>query len=81
MQVDCKECGSKSRITSRNKLGDTVSDLYCQCTNVKCGHTFVMTLSFNHTITPSATQVNQFLFEFVKNLPPEQKKALLNDRA
>lgn len=77
MKVECKECGSKARITSRNKMGDAVSDLYCQCLNVHCGHTFVMTLSFNHTITPSATQVSQFLFDFVKNLPAEQKKALL----
>lgn len=26
------------RITKTNRLGDDVSDLYCQCTDAECGH-------------------------------------------
>ncbi len=49
MRVYCKVCGQRGRITKTNRLSDDVSDLYCQCTDAECGHSWVATLSFAHT--------------------------------
>lgn len=54
MRVYCKVCGQRGRITKTNRLSDDVSDLYCQCTDVECGHSWVATLSFSHTLSPSS---------------------------
>ncbi len=52
MRVYCKVCGQRGRITKTNRLSDDVSDLYCQCTDAECGHNWVATLSFAHTLSP-----------------------------
>ncbi|EGJ51649.1 ogr/Delta-like zinc finger family protein [Desulfocurvibacter africanus] len=53
MRISCDRCGSKARISTTSKVTDQLSKLYCACTNVECGHTFVMHLEFGHTISPS----------------------------
>ncbi len=40
MLVYCKVCGQRGRITKTNRLSDDVSDLYCQCTDAECGHSW-----------------------------------------
>ncbi len=40
MRVYCKVCGQRGRITKTNRLSDDVSDLYCQCTDAECGHSW-----------------------------------------
>ncbi|MEZ8510077.1 ogr/Delta-like zinc finger family protein [Vibrio splendidus] len=52
------------------------SDLYCSCSDPECGHSFVMNLTFSHTLSPSAKTTSQLAFEMVKALPPEQQKEL-----
>ncbi|MBC8674107.1 ogr/Delta-like zinc finger family protein [Aeromonas hydrophila] len=55
------KCGQRGRITKTNRLSDDVSDLYCQCTDAECGHSWVVTLSFAHTLSPSAKTTNQLV--------------------
>lgn len=76
MRVLCPECGEKSRIQKSNRLTNSVSDLYCACSDPECGHTFVMNLSFSHTLSPSAKTTSQLAFNLVKALPPEQRQQL-----
>ncbi|WP_342609232.1 ogr/Delta-like zinc finger family protein [Vibrio tritonius] len=76
MRVLCPECGSKARIQKSNRLTNSVSDLYCSCGDPECGHTFVMTLSYSHTLSPSAKTTNQMVLHLVKALPPEQRQQL-----
>lgn len=76
MRVLCPECGEKSRIQKTNRITTSVSDLYCSCGDPECGHTFVMNLSYSHTLSPSAKTTSQMAISLVKALPPEQRQQL-----
>ncbi|MEZ8309340.1 ogr/Delta-like zinc finger family protein [Vibrio splendidus] len=76
MRVVCPECGEKARIQKSNRISAGYSDLYCSCSDPECGHSFVMNLTFSHTLSPSAKTTSQLAFEMVKALPPEQQKEL-----
>lgn len=54
MRVFCSECGNKALINKTNRISDGYANLYCSCTNVDCGHRFVSTLAFSHSLSPSA---------------------------
>ncbi len=54
MRIRCDRCGEKAVIRSSEEISARLKKLYCACTNVRCGHTFVMDLSFGHTLSPSA---------------------------
>ncbi|MEZ9069244.1 ogr/Delta-like zinc finger family protein [Vibrio atlanticus] len=73
MRVVCPECGEKARIQKSNRISASYSDLYCSCSDPECGHSFVMNLSFSHTLSPSAKTTSQLAFEMVKALAPEQR--------
>ena len=53
MRIYCSRCGQKAIIRTSKQLGGT-RKLYCLCGDPQCGHSFVMDLSFSHTISPSA---------------------------
>lgn len=76
MRVFCPECGNKSRIQKTNRISESYSDLYCSCSDPECGHTYVMNLSFSHTLSPSAKTTSQMAIELVRGLAPEQRKEL-----
>ncbi|ENH7109814.1 ogr/Delta-like zinc finger family protein [Vibrio fluvialis] len=76
MRVICPECHQKARIQKTNRISSDYADLYCACSDAECGHTFVMNLSFSHTLSPSAKTASQLAFELVKSLTPEAKKQL-----
>jgi hypothetical protein len=52
------------------------ADLYCSCSDPECGHTFVMNLSYSHTLSPSAKTTSQLAFNIVKALAPEHREEL-----
>ena len=54
MRIDCPRCEKKAFIRTSQRISSTVRTLYCACSNVECGHTFVAQVSFSHTISPSA---------------------------
>ncbi|EDK30718.1 ogr/Delta-like zinc finger family protein [Vibrio chagasii] len=76
MRVIFQECGEKARIQKSNRISAGYSDLYCSCSDPECGHTFVMNLSFSHTLSPSAKTTSQLAFEMVKALAPDQRQEL-----
>lgn len=79
MRVYCKVCGQRGRITKTNKLSDDVSDLYCQCTDAECGHTWVATLSFSHTLSPSSRTAGQLAFSLMSSLTPEVRQMVFSN--
>jgi hypothetical protein len=79
MRVYCKECGQRGRITKTNQLSSAVADLYCQCTDAECGHSWVATLSFAHTLSPSAKTADQFVLKLTSMLTPEGKQLVLKE--
>lgn len=76
MRVFCPECGEKSRIQKSNRMSTKYADLYCSCSDPECGHTFVMNLSYSHTLSPSAKTTEQLTLNFVRALSPEKRAAL-----
>ncbi|WEE29197.1 ogr/Delta-like zinc finger family protein [Aeromonas hydrophila] len=78
MRVYCKECGQRGRITKTNKLSPDVSDLYCQCTDAECGHTWVACLSYSHPLSPSSRTASQLVLNLVGSLTPEVRQMVLN---
>lgn len=76
MRVSCSQCGEKARIGKTNWFSRTSADLYCSCTDPECGHTFVMSLGFSHTLSPSAKNTNELVIALVKAMSPEQAKQL-----
>ncbi len=76
MRVLCPECGDKSRIQKTNRISNSYTDLYCSCNSAECGHSFVMNLSFSHTLSPSAKSSSQLAFELLKTLAPTQQQEL-----
>ncbi|MBY8244566.1 ogr/Delta-like zinc finger family protein [Vibrio fluvialis] len=76
MRVLCPECGERSRIQKSNRMSTKHADLYCSCSDPECGHTFVMSLSYSHTLSPSAKTTSQLAFNMVKALAPEHREEL-----
>ncbi|BBM04182.1 ogr/Delta-like zinc finger family protein [Microbulbifer sp. GL-2] len=81
MLINCIKCGSKATITSRKDLDPKLSQLYCACKNTDCGHTFVMDLSFKHTICPPATDRRALLLGLINTMPTTERNELLKQLA
>ena len=62
LTIYCPECGEKAMIKKSNPL---------------CGHTFVLNLTFSHTLSPSAKKQDALLLAMIKNLSPQQREKAL----
>ncbi|WKN21483.1 ogr/Delta-like zinc finger family protein [Azotobacter vinelandii] len=78
MRVYCTACGGKARIGSREEVSPLFTKLYCGCLDVNCGHTFVLNLSFSHSLRPAAQTVDQLLFDRLRELPLAQQRELFD---
>ena len=76
MRVFCKACGSVGAVSSRYEQSPSFSTLYCKCVSEDCGHSWVSTLAFSHTLAPSALAADQFLLDRLRELPPAQQQDL-----
>ena len=78
MKMICPECHSKAVIKKTNRKHHELYDHYCACNDVECGHTFVMTTSFSHTLSPSAKTKDRLVKDLLSLLNPLQKQMALN---
>ncbi|KZQ99244.1 transcriptional regulator [Enterobacter hormaechei subsp. steigerwaltii] len=78
LKIECPECGSKAVIRKTNRKHRQIADIYCACADVECGHTFVMNLTFSHTLSPSAKTGDSLVQTLLKNLSPDQKQMALD---
>ncbi|MGK3227636.1 ogr/Delta-like zinc finger family protein [Enterobacter soli] len=78
LKIECPECGSKAVIRKTNRKHRKISDIYCACADVECGHTFVMNLTFSHTLSPSAKTGDVLVKTLLQNLSPDQKQIALD---
>jgi cell division protein ZapA len=77
MRITCPICQSKAVITSRDQQSIQVSNLYCSCTNTKdCGHTFVSTLAFSHTLNPPVNSTRELAASLLRMLPANERQLL-----
>ncbi|HGN2829746.1 TPA: ogr/Delta-like zinc finger family protein [Proteus mirabilis] len=77
LTIYCPECGEKAMIKKSNRKHKELTDLYCACRDPLCGHTFVLNLTFSHTLSPSAKKQNALLLAMIKNLSPQQREKAL----
>ncbi|WP_336795797.1 ogr/Delta-like zinc finger family protein [Erwinia aphidicola] len=78
LKIECTECGSNAVIRKTNRKHRDIADIYCACTDVECGHTFVMNLTFSHTISPSAKTGDMLLQQVINSMSPQQKQIALD---
>ncbi|MBT0403017.1 ogr/Delta-like zinc finger family protein [Morganella morganii] len=57
LKVYCPQCSSPSTIRRIETEGRVIPELYCSCDDLECGHTYVMTITFSHTIHQSKLDV------------------------
>lgn len=76
-RIECTACGHAAVIRKTNRKHRELADIYCACSNVDCGHTFVMNLSFSHTISPSAMDCGHVYKAFVDGVKPEDRDMII----
>lgn len=78
LKTICTECNAPAIIRKTNRKTPQFADLYCQCTDVECGHTFVMNMTFSHTLSPSAKSGQGLVKTLLTLLKPEDKQLMIN---
>ncbi|ENR8890346.1 MULTISPECIES: ogr/Delta-like zinc finger family protein [Citrobacter] len=78
LKIECPECGSKAVIRKTNRKHRQIADIYCACSDVECGHTFVMNLTFSHTLSPSAKTGDAMVQKILGALSPDQRQMALD---
>ncbi|MGF1688338.1 ogr/Delta-like zinc finger family protein [Photobacterium japonica] len=71
MRIHCTQCGQKAIIGKTNWITGQTADIYCSCCDPECGHTFVMSLGFSHTLSPSAKNTSDLVTALFKSMPRE----------
>lgn len=81
LKTHCPECGAPSVIRKsewKDSNKSRFADLYCACSDVECGHTFVMSLTFARTLSPSARGAARLAKNLLDQLNPSQKQYALD---
>ncbi len=78
MKVYCPECGELANICKTNRKDVHLSDLYCRCSDVECGHTFVLNVTFSHTISPSAKAGHSLVKALLNLIRPDDRQMALD---
>lgn len=51
LKVYCPACGEQATIRKIKMEGvDNIPEIYCSCNDFECGHTYMLTLTFSHSI-------------------------------
>ena len=77
-KIKCPECGQPAIIRKSDWKDKKLADLYCACTEVECGHTFVFNVSFSHTLSPSGLSGNKLVKALLERLKPDERQLALD---
>ena len=73
MRIICRYCEGKALISKVDDVSPNIKILNCLCLNHLCAHSFVMELSFSHTVKPSAKKLDESLLERFRGLSNAQQ--------
>ncbi|EMB3049159.1 ogr/Delta-like zinc finger family protein [Escherichia coli] len=73
----CPDCGAPAVIQKTDWKTPELADLYCACSDVECGHTFVCTMTFSHTLSPGARSGRNLVKFLVDTMRPEDRRYAL----
>ncbi|TDN60654.1 ogr/Delta-like zinc finger family protein [Scandinavium goeteborgense] len=77
MKMYCPTCKAAATIGKTNRKHPQIYDVYCYCSNSECGHSFVMNVTFSHSISPSALSGQGRVKELIDALPEEERDKAL----
>lgn len=77
-RIRCK-CGALAAIQTSNEMDPLFKQAYCQCSDPKCGHTFVVDVSFSHTLSPSAYDLPEDLRQRIRETTPSEQASLFTE--
>ncbi|MCS3600995.1 hypothetical protein M2371_000181 [Buttiauxella sp. BIGb0471] len=78
MRIYCPECDEVAVIKKTNRKHAHISDVYCACSNVECGHTFVMNMTFSHTLSPSAISHGHLIKELIGSIAEDKRQEMID---
>jgi len=55
-----------------------LADLYCACSEVECGHTFVFNATFSHSLSPSGLTGNKLVKFLIDQLKTDERQLAFN---
>lgn len=70
MKMLCPHCNSKSKIRTSRTISSISRELYYQCNNIDCGHTWSALLSAIRTIVPSQCPNPKVYIPVSDQIPP-----------
>ena len=78
----CPHCSARAKFRTSRKLSSTTTEIYFQCQNYECGHTWKSYLSAVHTIVPSqlpnpAVYLRKVSRDEIASTDPRQKDLTL----
>jgi len=77
-KIKCPECDSPATIRKSDWKDKKLADLYCACSEVECGHTFVFNATFSHSLSPSGLTGNKLVKFLIEQLKPDERQFALN---
>lgn len=76
-KIKCPECDSPAIIRKSDWKDKKLADLYCACSEVECGHTFVYSVTYSHPLSPSGLTGNKLVKFLIEQLKPDEKQYVL----
>ena len=77
-KIECPECKSPAIIKKTHWVDKKLGVLYCGCTEVECGHTFVFHAQFSPTLSPSGMAGAKLRKFLIARLTPEERQIALD---
>ena len=77
-KISCPECDAPAIIRKSEWKSKHLADLYCACSEVECGHTFVFNATYSHTLSPSGLTGNGLVKALLERLKPDERQFALD---
>lgn len=77
IKMVCPVCQTVAKIGKTNRKHPQLYDVYCYCSNINCGHSFVMNVTFSHSVSPSALNGQGRVKALIDALPAEEREKAL----
>ncbi|EPN2803311.1 ogr/Delta-like zinc finger family protein [Serratia marcescens] len=77
-KIRCPECEAPAIIRKTDWKSRHLADMYCACSDVECGHTFVFTTEYSHTLSPSGLTGNKLVKALLERLKPDERQLALD---
>ncbi|UAN50096.1 ogr/Delta-like zinc finger family protein [Serratia sp. JSRIV002] len=77
-KINCPECNAPAIIRKTEWKNKELADLYCACSDVECGHTFVFNATYSHSLSPSGLTGNKLVKALLERLKPDERQFALD---